>query len=331
MAKRLGLAGLVLGGLSVLTPNIAHANDNSSQPKIIATFEYESHRPEPEYKDKKFRYDIWSDGTISQEGKPRVKFSKIWFYDVDGDGKFGKAECDMLKSGKLIYMHPEFNRITNSELKNALEGILNEMELKDYLHNKIMELGREKETEKAEIPEEKIVPEGKVKTYWDFIIQANSNLATDSFGGSFGIRASPFKNKNIGLGALLDFGIGGNKTVDFYSETFSNGRTFSGMIEEKDVLLAGASAELQFANLIIGGGLDYCNSIIKTDESIKEGGEVLKSNTNSTPTRQVFGKVYAGFEVPINNWRVGAVAGYHGRNGKYFGLRAGVRLNPNKR
>ncbi|MCX6747096.1 MAG: hypothetical protein NTU63_03100 [Candidatus Pacearchaeota archaeon] len=120
--KRLCLAGLLLvGAASILAPNI-HAEDNNlSKPKIIATFEYESHRPK--YKDIVFKYNLLSDNTISQADKPTVKFVKTqqgWAYDIDADGKFSDAELNAIKSGKLVYMHPEFNKIADSKLKESL-------------------------------------------------------------------------------------------------------------------------------------------------------------------------------------------------------------------
>lgn len=118
--KRLGLAGLLLAGaMSVFTPKV-NAEENISQPKIIATFEYESNRPE--YGGQIFVYNLWNDGKISQaypKVEPEPEFAQRWFYDIDGDGKFGSAEVDAIKSGKLIYMHPEFNEIANEEIRKA--------------------------------------------------------------------------------------------------------------------------------------------------------------------------------------------------------------------
>ena len=131
-AKRLGLAGL-LGCASLLLPNFTHAQDTkkisveNDSPQIIATFEYESNRPEPEYNGKTFGYNVLIDGSISQADKPEVKFESLWFWDVNGDGKFGEAEKKALESGKLVYMHEDFNKLANEQLKK----ILNKMKLKE--------------------------------------------------------------------------------------------------------------------------------------------------------------------------------------------------------
>ncbi len=371
--RKLGLLGVLLGGILSVSAVKAKAEEQfQPEPIIIASFEYKSNRPEPEYFGKTFRYDVWSDNTISQADKLGVKFSQRWFYDVDGDGNFGKAELDMLKSGKLVYMHPKFNNIANSELRNVLETMLKEAEskeaeLREYYKQlpgrilneeekkryqaetklsegmkEALELGEEKTdaedellrgTSKRKI-EEKLI-ERKEKDYrgLSLLTQADSNFAFNTFGGAVGLRVAPFKNKNIGLGALLDFEFGLNKLVDSYSETFDNGKTFYGEINNRDVSSVGLLAELQYGPLFIGGGANLQNWIANTTEQILDSsGNILKSNENSVPSRQVFGKIYGGAEFPVSDaWKLGATVGYDGRNGAYFGLRNTFRLNKHKK
>ena len=365
------------------------------EPKIIASFEYNSHRPEPEYFGKKFMYNIWSDNTISQADKPRVKFSQIWFYDVDGDGKFGKAELDMLKSGKLIYMHPEFNKIANSEIRSALEAMLLEAKkgggtekvLKDVLSElpdralaleeqelskkekkplptplSTIEMGDvKKEQIKKEPPEyekiklplpeieepdvsleppkyEKIklpLPEPpketEKKSYFSIITQGTSNEKFDSYTGSLGLRFN--FNEEIGLSALLDLGFGLDKLTDSYSAPLSAGRTASGTITDTNKLSIGGSLETQLGPFVIGGGIDYKIWIKNVVEQILDcSGRVVKSNTNSIPNRQVFGKGYLGVEFqPTDGWKLGAILGCNWKDGFYFGIRNNFRLNSKKK
>ena len=114
--KKLGLAGILLAGaISTLSPNVVYASN--SENKVI-TFDYQSNRKNKE--GSIFRYQVLNDNTISQANNPEVKFARNergWFYDIDGDGKFGEAELNAIKSGKGIYMHPEFSKIADSKLK----------------------------------------------------------------------------------------------------------------------------------------------------------------------------------------------------------------------
>ena len=101
---------------------------DTANPEILATFEYKSNRPEPEYNGKTFTYNILSDNSFSQSDKPNAKFSSIYFFDIDGDGKFGDAEREAIKSGKLIYMHPQFNQIANDKVKNVFNDLISQRE-----------------------------------------------------------------------------------------------------------------------------------------------------------------------------------------------------------
>ena len=180
--RKLGLAGLLLtGAMSFLTPKLSAQPENvDSLPKTIATFEYQSNRPEPEYSGKTFTYNfnVMSDGTfyITQED-PKVeqkpRFAQRWFWDVDGDGKFGDAEINAMKSGKLVYMHPEFNKIANSQTKKIFETLIAEKEESDKTINELEE--RLKYTHKtedvsvqyeapAQIIKEKETPKTTIKT-----------------------------------------------------------------------------------------------------------------------------------------------------------------------
>jgi hypothetical protein len=93
------------------------------------SFDYASHRNVPaidgrSYEGVIFNYTLLLNGKISQTDKPSVNIIPRWFYDIDNDGKFGKAEEDAIKKGIPIYMHEEFNKTANakvSEFLNAAE------------------------------------------------------------------------------------------------------------------------------------------------------------------------------------------------------------------
>ena len=109
-------AGLAVGG---------NVYAQSKQPEVIATlestYEYPSNRQDKN-KGKIHTYNFLSDGTIYRLDNPKVKFSQRWFWDVDGDGKFGTAEEKAIKEGKIVYMHPKFNELASNETKKALEN-----------------------------------------------------------------------------------------------------------------------------------------------------------------------------------------------------------------
>ena len=115
------LVKAIVLGTALLTGANAFAQSNKD---VIATFEYPSHKPEKEYNGKIYKYNILSDGTICQADKPNVKFARTWFYDVDGDGEFTAVDLAAHKEGKLIYMHPEFNKIADAESKRFLENMV---------------------------------------------------------------------------------------------------------------------------------------------------------------------------------------------------------------
>ena len=169
-------------------------------------------------------------------------------------------------------------------------------------------------------------------TQLSLLAEANSNFGFDTFGGAVGLRVSPFKDKNIGLGALLDVNFSLDKAIDSYTDSLSSGRTAYGTINDTNANSIGLLAELQYGPLFIGGGANYQNWITNTLEQILDAsGNLVKSNINSTPNRQVFGKIYGGVEFPIRDvWKLGANVSYDGRNGAYFGVRNTFRLNKNR-
>ena len=169
--RKLGLAGILLSAAMVFgVPSFARAEtekkseitESKSKPEILASFEYPSHREG--YKGKIFTYNLWSDGKISQAGKEGVEFSNRWYYDIDGDGKFGEAEKQFLKQGKLVYMHEDFNKIANDEIREAFGSSINEKnekEKREILNHLEIELEKEKYSQETEENEELGIEKGE--------------------------------------------------------------------------------------------------------------------------------------------------------------------------
>jgi len=168
------------------------------------------------------------------------------------------------------------------------------------------------------------------KDYRSVYLQAQQTASADltSYITSIGARWNPFEKVDIGFGANLDIGFGLDNQTDSYTAPLSAGRTASGTITDMGKFSIGGSLEAQFGPLIVGGGIDYKLWTEKVLEQIlSQSGSVVKSNTNSTPNRQVFGKVYGGVEIPFGkNVKIGMIYGYNGRDDMFFGIRGGFKI-----
>jgi hypothetical protein len=207
-------------------------------------------------------------------------------------------------------------------------------------------LPSEKETPKSSIKApEKIIPEEQQLplpeppketekenyTQLSLITEADSNFAFNTFGGTVGLRVAPFRNKKIGLGALLDANFSLDKTIDSYTDVLTDRLSTAGSVTDTNIFSIGGSLEMQYGPLFLGGGIDYKSWIRESIAKIIKDGQITDSNSDSTPNRQVFGKIYGGAEFPIGNvWKLGATVGYDGGKGAYFGLRNTFRLNSGK-
>jgi len=357
MTKKSLVTALSLAARLAFAGN-AYAQEQKS-PEVIATFEYQSNRPEKEYNGKTFQYHILSDGSVVQADKPNVKFSKIWFYDINGNGKLDAEELEAPKSGTLIYMHPKFNEKANAEAKRALENLIDSKEQNPNLQ---IELAQSKEANKKltqelkensqvnlkdtylpyaretpiildepQVKSDTYFPKEKVNSVWSLIAGANVNSDFDKYGLSLGLRTNPFKNEEIGLGLTADFGFGKDKQVDSQRILLSRGKEFIGEINEINNHSLGLSAELQLSNFIIGGGFDYSNYISETNEKLIRGEETLDSSSNSVLEGKIYGKGYMGLEFqPTKKWGIGATIGYHGKDKLQFGIRNKIKLNERK-
>ena len=230
-------------------------------------------------------------------------------------------------------------RLTSEKTSSQYEARIKELE------NVYNELAKKDEEQKENLPlpeipkEEKKQREKKAKEskekegYFSLISQGTANSVFDAYSGSLGVRVNPFKNKNIGFGALLDLGFGLDKLTDSYSAPLSAGRTAYGTIEDTDKLSIGGSLETQLGPFVLGTGIDYKTWITNTVEKILDcSGDLVKSNTNAVPNRQVFGKLYGVAELPITDrWKIGTVLGYNWKDGVYAGLRTNFRLNNHKK
>ena len=350
--RKLGLAGILLSAAMVFgVPSFARAEtekkseitESKSKPEILASFEYPSHREG--YKGKIFTYNLWSDGKISQAGKEGVEFSNRWYYDIDGDGKFGEAEKQFLKQGKLVYMHPEFNKIANDEIRKAFDSSINEKnekEKREILNHLEIELEKEKYSQETEENQElkiqeKIIIEQAPLAEPQKEIKEESTKETakkeSPFGFIIGSKVSfPKFLEGRGLyGAELGvklgrFGIVGNisgaqsKNIQNTEEKLKCDVYFKGTEDIKNFLSAGIAVEYHqpitnrlSAVIGVGGNLEnYTRQGTATlVERTAYGDDVINSNTDSFSEKDFTGKIYAGPSVKITDWlRLNANIGY---------------------
>lgn len=190
----------------------------------------------------------------------------------------------------------------------------------------------EKEAQKLtqEIQERKQKQKKKERDYRGIYLQSQQTINGDLNypTTSLGVRFNPFKEVDIGFGANIDLGLGFDEQTHSYAGQLSAGRTANGTITDTGKFSVGGSLEAQFGPLLIGGGIDYKNWIQNVVEQILDSsGNIIKSNTNSVPNRQIFGKVYTGVELPVGDaMRLGMIAGYNMKDGAYAGFRAGLKL-----
>lgn len=166
------------------------------------------------------------------------------------------------------------------------------------------------------------------------ILGFNEDTDFNALSGYAGVRYSPIKS--LGVAGLLNFTKAGDENLEsITTEPSITGRYGEGSVDETNSFAVGLSAELQAGipikegaiNFILGGGFNYWNSIETTVEKIMQNELILKSNTNSIPKSQIYGNIYGGIEAKFKKFSVGAIGGYDGKKGAYFGPRATIRLN----
>lgn len=360
---KIGLAGLaLLGATSVLSPNVnaqdkKPVEDNSGKTTTITVPSQRNYAGDGKcYEGVPFTYDVL-DFYARRTDENQTKFLPRFFYDIDNDGKFGAMEEAMQKAGIPVYMSDDFtqkfleayrkqDKEKLMQLTDDYERRLNELEkrileLSNQIPKEIPEVFEIRKSSQdyplplPEAPEaqcsETPIKQKKERGYAlvSLIAQGNTNSAFDSFGASIGARVG---NETIGLGALLDFGLGFDKLVDSYSGPLSAERTAYGTVTDTNKLSIGGSLELKIGPCIFGAGADYSNWLRTTIEQIRDKyGNVIKSNTNSTPNRQAFAKGYAGFEFGSDDLKARITTGYHERDGFYFGAGTAIKLNQPKK
>jgi len=236
----------------------------------------------------------------SKEGSEKLRF--------DYEEKKSKLEADILQlEANILELRKDYTSYDSSVQKN----------IEQKSQSPISDNSQKKE---------------KGYTLVSLIAQGNTDFAFDNFGGSLGVRVNPFKNKEIGFGAGIDVGFGLDKLVDSYYDVLTERLATSGSITDTSRLSLGASAEMQFGPFVVGAGADYRTAISKSVANIIKDGVITKSNSDSTPSNKVYGRVYGGLELPITSaWKIGAVCGYDDGNGPYFGVRSVFRLNQPKK
>lgn len=94
-------------------------NSQSQDSEKITTITLPSERKE--FEGVSFSYDILKDYSVVRTDENQTKFLPRWYYDIDNDGKFGKAEEDMISSGNPVYMGDLFDDTVNKIYKNQVK------------------------------------------------------------------------------------------------------------------------------------------------------------------------------------------------------------------
>ncbi len=348
--RKLGLAGLLLAGITVLFPKAVNAQDNKpiddsgKATTKNTTITVPSIRNVPNIDGKSyvgvpFTYEIL-DFYARRADEPQTQFFPRFFYDVDNDGKWGAAEEAMEKAGIPMYMSDDFTKkFLEAYRKQDKEKLSEYAKQIDELEKRIKELSGQIQISLE--PKQKTKTQGVPTkttsvTPVSLVFGGNSNFAFNTFGGSLGIRVNSPKNKNFGLTALLDINGGldqqtGSTSVTYHDDVFNSDITMSGTKTNTNNFSIGGSLEINYSPFVLGGGANYNSWIENTKEQVSLGNTILKSNALSVTNSTISGKVYAGLELPIgDNYKLGAITGYDSRNGFYFGLRNAIRLNPSK-
>ena len=109
---RKGIAAALLGlGLTLGVTNLSHAEkQNETLIERVITLEESGTAPSTQsftYKGKEYKV-ITPEKAVREDGAEFIKSEGEWFYDVDRDGEFGKAEQRMVANGGKIFMSEEF-------------------------------------------------------------------------------------------------------------------------------------------------------------------------------------------------------------------------------
>lgn len=259
------------------------------------------------------------DGTISPNELLEVEDGTYMIVKEGTDKKVGKYSVlalVKLKGGKV------YDEINGKKIILDYVGEVTKDKISDVIRKDITKVKIQDEKEKPAIKEE------AKKTLWSLTFGVNSNSQFDNFGGSFGFRAYPFENKNVGLGIAGDVNFGLDKIVDSYKDELIDNLSAVGIVSETDNFSIGLSGEAQVGPILLGAGIDYDNKIIKKTAEILDGSDVIKSNSDSTSKKEIFGKIYVGAEIPITKaFGIGALVGYNWKDGLYFGIKNNIKLN----
>jgi hypothetical protein len=276
-----------------------------------------------------------SDGTVSSDELWGVEDGTYMLVKEGIDSKVGKYSVPALvKLERRVWERPSQEV---SEVKPVVQDVKPAIvepakkEGKDDIENAIR-----KDMEKQPQPEVKpVVQDVKPakektvlgKTDWSLTFGANSNVDFDNFGGSVGFRAYPNEGKvGLGLAADVDFGL--DKTIKSYKDVLIDDLSAVGNAKRTNDFSIGLSGELQFGPVLIGAGAKYNSKITEKTVELLEGDEVIKSNSDSDLEKEIFGKVYGGFEIPLSkSFGIDALGGYDWKDGLFFGLKSNIKLN----
>jgi hypothetical protein len=206
-------------------------------------------------------------------------------------------------------------------------GVKND-EINCAIKNDMQKQYAQKETLKEETPVKvKSTKEKKSgKTLWSLTAGAEGNTNLDNFGGNIGFRCYPNGGK-LGFGLAAEGSIGLDKIIKSYRDLLIDNLSTVGNARRTNDFSLGLSGELQLGPFLIGAGAKYNSSITEKTVELFEGNDVIKSNSDSDLKKEIFGKVYAGIEVPLSSsFGLDALGGYDGKDGIFFGLKSNIKL-----
>jgi hypothetical protein len=172
------------------------------------------------------------------------------------------------------------------------------------------------------------------KTLWSLIFGGSSNAKFDEFVTSAGIMAYPFEDKDVGFGVVGEVGFGKKKEINSYEDSLFDNLTAAGTTEATNNYSLGASLEMGMGSVYFGLGMGYDGRIIEDKVELREGNEVIKSNSDSSPEKERYAKAYAGWQtLKGKGFNMGIFAGYkwQGPDSKpIFGVRNNIKLGSRK-
>jgi len=169
MAKKSLKGALVLGALALAGGAYSEgAKEIISQPQDsgkLTTITFPSERKG--YEGTPFEYNIQDNLSASETKNSQTTFQPRWFYDIDNDGKWGKAEEDMIKMGYPMYMGNNFDEVMKEIYANQIKAnqLESEFEEQPLLYDEYNALKAQHDSAVGKLAESTIAELAKQETY----------------------------------------------------------------------------------------------------------------------------------------------------------------------